>query len=294
MRRCTQVGMSLALAALVVVPALHADLVYNVVRTTPTDAIILAHETLESSSTDERPQGVENEAQVAQRLTLTGSARRVTRIELWVGGFGAGFPRNVRLVPVLRVFAPDGSGTNAIPGSLLFEGRTPDTTIAFTTGGGGGSARVPVVYNMDIIVPNTIFVAVAHENIRVDGPVPWPSFGNACVPGGASPLIADPWLFTQSTSTGQWRRDLFGSTNNFAIQARITAVRACPADFDDGSGSGVPDGGVTIDDLLYYLILYADGRSNADLDDGTGTGNRDGGVTIEDLLYFLTRFETGC
>lgn len=31
-----------------------------------------------------------------------------------------------------------------------------------------------------------------------------------------------------------------------------------------------------------------------DVDDGTGTGTPDGGVTIDDLLYFLQRFEAGC
>jgi hypothetical protein len=33
----------------------------------------------------------------------------------------------------------------------------------------------------------------------------------------------------------------------------------CPADIDDGSGTGVPDDGVTIDDLLYYLALFEAG-----------------------------------
>ncbi len=32
----------------------------------------------------------------------------------------------------------------------------------------------------------------------------------------------------------------------------------------------------------------------ADIDDGSGSGIRDGGVTIDDLLYFLQRFESGC
>jgi hypothetical protein len=69
---------------------------------------------------------------------------------------------------------------------------------------------------------------------------------------------------------------------------------ACPADVDDGSGTGRPDGGVTIDDLLYYLGIYGDGVSAADLDDGSGTGTRDGGVTIDDLLYYLSRYSAGC
>lgn len=65
------------------------------------------------------------------------------------------------------------------------------------------------------------------------------------------------------------------------------ADRTCLWDFDDGSGTGTPDDGITIDDLLYFLVLYADGASCADLDDGTFRSVPDGGVTIEDLLFFL-------
>jgi hypothetical protein len=68
----------------------------------------------------------------------------------------------------------------------------------------------------------------------------------------------------------------------------------CIADVDDGSGTGTIDGGVTIDDLLYYLGLFEAGDSIADVDDGSGTGSPDGGVTIDDLLYYLVRFEAGC
>jgi len=69
---------------------------------------------------------------------------------------------------------------------------------------------------------------------------------------------------------------------------------SCPADFDDGTGLGEPDGGVTIDDLLYYLSIFEAGVPCADVDDGSGTGVPDGGVTIDDLLFFLVRFESGC
>jgi photosystem II stability/assembly factor-like uncharacterized protein len=70
--------------------------------------------------------------------------------------------------------------------------------------------------------------------------------------------------------------------------------RTCPADFDDGTGTGTPDGGVGIEDLLYYLNLYEQGLVASDLDDGSGTGATDGGVGIEDLLYYLARYEAGC
>ncbi len=69
---------------------------------------------------------------------------------------------------------------------------------------------------------------------------------------------------------------------------------ACPADLDDGSMTGTPDGGVTISDLLYFLNEFGIGTLNADVDDGLSSGDCDGGVTISDLLYFLTRFQVGC
>ncbi len=39
---------------------------------------------------------------------------------------------------------------------------------------------------------------------------------------------------------------------------------------------------------------YIDAGCPADVDDGSGTGTPDEAVTIEDLLYFLTRYEGGC
>lgn len=68
----------------------------------------------------------------------------------------------------------------------------------------------------------------------------------------------------------------------------------CPADRDDGTGTGWPDGGIDISDLLYFLNQFAVGSIAADLDNGSNTGTSDGGVDINDLLFFLTRFESGC
>jgi hypothetical protein len=68
----------------------------------------------------------------------------------------------------------------------------------------------------------------------------------------------------------------------------------CVADFDDGGATGLRDGGVGIEDLLYYLDLYRDGDALADVDSGASDGSLDGGVGIEDLLYYLLRFSAGC
>lgn len=58
------------------------------------------------------------------------------------------------------------------------------------------------------------------------------------------------------------------------------------ADVDDGSATGVPDGGVTIDDLLYYLAIFEQGAIEADF-------TNDDGVTIDDLLLYLEKFQQG-
>ncbi len=74
----------------------------------------------------------------------------------------------------------------------------------------------------------------------------------------------------------------------------LTKQIHCPADYDDGSGTGTIDNAVDISDLLYYLGLFDAGDLAADLDDGSGTGTKDGGVDISDLLYYLGRFDAGC
>ncbi len=74
----------------------------------------------------------------------------------------------------------------------------------------------------------------------------------------------------------------------------VYRVHFCPADLDDGSGTGQPDGGVDINDLLYFLGQYEQGLCGADLDGGAGNGLPDGGVDINDLLFFLAHYEGGC
>ena len=108
-------------------------------------------------------------------------------------------------------------------------------------------------------------------------------------------------------AVGSWAFDNLSNYNfNIGLNENITplvleyqtitiaAVPQCIADVDDGTGTGTPDAGVTIDDLLYYLSVFATGAVTADIDDGTGTGTPDAGVTIDDLLYFITRFQAGC
>jgi hypothetical protein len=83
------------------------------------------------------------------------------------------------------------------------------------------------------------------------------------------------------------------TVNTISTFTRVT-ITQCPADLDDGQGDGTQDGGVDINDLLYFLSKFEDGNAAADLDDGSNTGTQDGGVDINDLLFFLVHFEAGC
>lgn len=78
-----------------------------------------------------------------------------------------------------------------------------------------------------------------------------------------------------------------------ALRSWAAASNRKAADVDDGSGEGLPDGEVDVEDLRYYLERFAAGDLAADVDDGSGTGARDGAVSVDDLLYFLARYEEG-
>lgn len=129
----------------------------------------------------------------------------------------------------------------------------------------------------------------------------------ASIPGGATP-------------TYQWRKDGVNipgqTTSMFMIDAVMAqdsgtydcvvsnqcaktisaefALTVCPGDLAGGEGAGC-DGGVDINDLLYFLTAFEAGSVQADLDnDGVEPQAKDGGVDINDLLYFLAHFEAGC
>jgi GH15 family glucan-1,4-alpha-glucosidase len=102
-----------------------------------------------------------------------------------------------------------------------------------------------------------------------------------------------PVAFTHDSALG---KVTIATALEFGVPNATTILAAgyCSADLDNGSLSGTPDGGVDINDLLYFLAAFEQGSTNADLDDGSGIGTSDGGVDINDLLYFLECFERGC
>lgn len=72
------------------------------------------------------------------------------------------------------------------------------------------------------------------------------------------------------------------------------ACEFCTADLDDGTGRGTPNGGVTIEDLIFFLGMFEQGSVRIDIDNGSKQGIPDAAVTIDDLIYYLVRFEAGC
>jgi YVTN family beta-propeller protein len=93
---------------------------------------------------------------------------------------------------------------------------------------------------------------------------------------------------------GFFDRDELDACGDPTNPANHSGTCPCPADLDDGSGTGTPDQGVTIDDLVYFLDKFSLGDTAADLDDGSGLGIPDQGVTIDDLIYYLDHFVAGC
>ncbi len=99
---------------------------------------------------------------------------------------------------------------------------------------------------------------------------------------------------TMADDAGPMSRD--GTIGGSGGTRPTFSLECCPADLDDDGvfPGGTPDGGVDINDLLFFLGALDAGDAAADLDDGSVTGTPDGGVDISDLLYFLARFDAGC
>jgi hypothetical protein len=115
-------------------------------------------------------------------------------------------------------------------------------------------------------------------------------------PGGslASPSFSLVFVVSQPDVGSALVSAGFTLSGGFLAGTSSVALH-CPSDLDDGSGTGQPDGGTDVNDLLYFLASFEAGSiSGADLDDGSGMGIPDGGVDINDLLFFLAHFEAGC
>lgn len=162
-------------------------------------------------------------------------------------------------------------------------------------------ARISNIGFSDVAVAGETWSTDDWTNSRTSCAITWSTQNFATNPNANALRFATMYNFwfdsdaapatNRSVSIGLFRVAGSISATDLTVPGRAT----CIADVDNGTGSGIPDGGVTIDDLLFYLTQYENGSEcPADVDNGNGTGTPDGGVTIDDLLYYLDRFANGC
>ncbi len=181
-------------------------------------------------------------------------------------------------------------------GTFITAGGTPVNNIATWNGStwanasngmldpGNEEVQAFAQLNGDLYCATHSFVASAGRVYKLIGGVWTPALGvtddfvYALFPYNNRIQVGGAFLHAGATDSRYW--------------AQIACV--CPADFDDGTGTGTPDGAVDISDLLAFLAFFDAGNLVADIDDGTQTFTPDQAVDISDLLYFLARFEIGC
>lgn len=143
-----------------------------------------------------------------------------------------------------------------------------------------------------VMAPGEYLLAIAQFNRKprnVFGASLWldqPTRVERAPDGPAAGSAFARWQMPVSGAGGTYEIDLTGAC--FVRPSR------CPADVDDGNGTGIGDGAVDVSDLLFFLDMYEAGDLRADLDNGGGAGVRDEAVDIADLVYFMIHFEGGC
>lgn len=100
---------------------------------------------------------------------------------------------------------------------------------------------------------------------------------------------------TGSGLTYQWRRNAVDLGNVRGITGATSATLSIPGagSFDAGTYTVVVSntcGSVTSNPA----VVGVSAPCASDLDDGSGSGNPDGGTDINDLLFFLLHYEAGC
>lgn len=217
--------------------------------------------------------------------TVQATPNQITRVRAKFEGFAGTFPFHCHILDhedheMMRQF------TVLCPAYSIFPGSGPanqlvnvnDLTImGFSIVSGGGVAN-----------PKFEWFKVGNPTPLANGPT-----------GNGSSIVGATGQFMNIINTKEADEGLYYCVVTDACGVVRTTQQgmltvACPADLDDGVGRGTPDGGVDVNDLLFFLTQFQLGNPTADLDDGSGLGNPDGGVDVNDLLYFLEHFEGGC
>lgn len=148
----------------------------------------------------------------------------------------------------------DATGLIAVP--------SPGLRVPFTVTNTGDSAQSGTI-RIRVIRPD---LEPDLETVSLNGLPPGePVFRTFSLAGGESQTHPLDILFTSPDPDRRYKLSI--ETCNADVECvwdtvttyRLGDVGPCVADVDDGSFTGAPDGGVTIDDLLYYLVRYVAG-----------------------------------
>lgn len=213
-----------AFAFVITSTAAHAVIVYDYPVTSPNiQALTFAHDPIESSSTSEDPRGGENTSEIAQLISLAGTDRYVTNVQLWLGRFPGATGRSAVLDATLRIYTVVGDLNTGLPGNLLYEGTVANIALA-------PNASVPVTFQPNVTVPTNIFLAISNPRVQIDQPLMQPEVITGFRSGmSGRPRIGNavPVWRHHLTATGAWIRDPFIGGGTFYLNATVNAVPSC-------------------------------------------------------------------
>lgn len=195
----------------------HAEVVYSAWQSTntPVQALAITSEFGETSSTHEIAGGFEDEAQAAQRITLAGTSRHITTLEVRIGGFrGSPIQQTATLTTTVRFF----SVVNGLPGAEIWSGTAANVVV-----GQWNSPGAILTFQPNITVPDAIFLSWGFDSIASQASQA--QLGLSCQVNNPSIGHADPLWAVQETATGAWSNDPFGPAP-VDFQARINAIPA--------------------------------------------------------------------